>query len=38
MLLNIHFQKYRYNFENYTCIIVGKTGGEIKHKTFTVNL
>ena len=22
MLLNIHFQKYRYNFENYTYIIV----------------
>ena len=22
MSLNIHFQKYRYNFENYTCIIV----------------
>ena len=22
MLLNIHFQKYSYNFENYTCVIV----------------
>ena len=24
MLLNIHFQMYRYNFENYTYIIVFK--------------
>ena len=38
MLLNIHFQKYRYNFETYTYIIVKKTGSETKHKTFTVNL
>ena len=37
MLLNIHFQKYRYNFENYTYITVKKIGSEIKQKTFTVN-
>ena len=34
MLRNIHFQKYRYNFENYTCTIVKiKEWTEIKHKT-----
>ena len=32
MLLNIHFQKYLYNFEIYTYIIVNGTGTEIKHK------
>ena len=34
MLLNMHFQKYRYNFENCTYIIVNGTGIEIKHKNF----
>ena len=34
MLLNMHFQRYRYNFENCTCIIVNGTRIEIKHKNF----
>ena len=33
MLLNMHFQKYRYNFENYTYITAKKTWTEIKQKT-----
>ena len=33
MLLNIHFQKYRYNFQNYTCTLMKRgTGAEIKLK------
>ena len=33
MLLNIHFQKYRYNFQNYTCTQMKRgTGAEIKPK------